>query len=386
MNPASSLLRDRFASEGARVEMVELFFDLVFVFAVTQLSHTLIVSLTMQTVLEASLLMGAVWWAWMYTSWVTNWLDPERIPVRACLFVLMLAALVMSAAIPQAFQAKGLWFATTYVVIQIGRTLFFLWAVRHEREGMRKNFLRILIWFTFSGVFWVTGGLVGADWRMACWGIALLIDMLAPALFFHVPVLGRSSSHDWDIAGGHMAERCALFVIIALGESLLAVGGTFASGMVSPSAVGGFGIAFVSNVAMWWLYFHRSAAQGQDRIARSRQPGRHGLVAYTYLHLPIVAGIIVSAVADHMLLSGHQGRATVMATVGGALLYLFGIAAFKWSTNIKSLPPVSHLAGVLALVMLGVLATYASFPLLAVNASTTVILMVVAVAEMRYRA
>lgn len=382
----ASLLRDRHASEGARVEMVELFFDLVVVFAVTQLSHTLIQSATARTALEVSLLMGAVWWAWIYTSWVTNWLDPERIPVRVALFALMLAGLVMSAAIPQAFGARSLWFATTYVAIQVGRTLFFLWAVRRERVGMRKNFLRILLWFVASGVFWLAGGLAtDPDWRMLCWATGLLLDMLAPALYFRVPALGPSSASDWDISGGHMAERCALFVIIALGESLLALGGTFAQGATSKETAASFCISFASNVAMWWLYFHRSAAQGQDRITRSSQPGRHGLVAYTYLHWPIVAGIIFSAVADKLLLSGYAGPASATITVGGALMYLLGIAAFKWSTGTKSAPPPSHTAGLLALVVLGWLAFLLDVPLLVLAATTTAILIAVAVAEERHR-
>src|SRR5499425_1768670 len=123
--PHSRLLRDRAAPHQHRVGTIELFFDLVFVFAVTQLSHMLLAQLTAVGALRTSMLLLAVWWVWIYTSWVTNWLDPERVPVRICLFVLMLAGLLFSVSIPEAFEERGLVFAGAYVFMQVGRTLFF---------------------------------------------------------------------------------------------------------------------------------------------------------------------------------------------------------------------------------------------------------------------
>src|SRR5262245_54678147 len=130
MSTPRNLLRERVHDESARVGTVELFFDLVFVFAVTQLSHTLLAHLDVQGALQVTFMLLAVWWVWIYTSWATNWLDPERLPVRVCLLVMMLAGLLLSSAIPQAFGRYGAMFAGAYVFMQVGRTLFFLWAIR----------------------------------------------------------------------------------------------------------------------------------------------------------------------------------------------------------------------------------------------------------------
>ncbi|MEO6853553.1 MAG: low temperature requirement protein A, partial [Rhodoferax sp.] len=151
-----SLLRNR--QDGGKVENVELFFDLVFAFAITQLSHGLLAELSWDNALRSGLLLMAVWWVWIFTSWVTNWLDPVQSPVRTALFAMMLAGLVLSASIPRAFGEKGWAFALAYVGMQVGRTLFFLWAVRGERASMVRNFQRILVWMLLAGVCWLAGG------------------------------------------------------------------------------------------------------------------------------------------------------------------------------------------------------------------------------------
>ena len=130
-----SHLRDRAGRDHARVTYVELFFDLVFVFAVTQLSHGLLAHMTLLGTIQTGLLMMAVWWVWIYTSWITNWLDPERPPVRLMLFALMLAGLVLSASIPEAFGERGAAFAAAYVFMQVGRSTFMLWALRNHDTG-----------------------------------------------------------------------------------------------------------------------------------------------------------------------------------------------------------------------------------------------------------
>lgn len=373
---ATSLLRNRYASDSGRVGMVELFFDLVFVFAVTQISQTLLARPNMGTAVEIFLIIAGVWWAWIYTSWVTNWLDPERLPVRACLFALMLAGLVMSASIPQAFDNGGLSFAAAYVAIQLGRTLFIVWAVRHESAAMRRNFQRILVWFILSSVIWIAGGLDDSRHRLAWWSLALIIEIIAPALYFWMPGLGRSSVTDWNVDGGHMAERCALFVIIALGESLLATGATFSRDTPNISSMSKLVSAFFSNIAMWWLYFHRSIDTGHHRITHSSAPGRYATVSYTYLHLPIVAGIIISAVADNMVLteSHRAGMAPAIITISGPVLYLAGVTAFKWVSNTRRLPPLSHIFGLALLAALAWPATHGEHALLTLHAMTTIVL------------
>ncbi len=353
-----SLLRQRGEHDSSKVGMVELFFDLVFVFAVTQLSHTLLAHLGAATALQVTLLVVAVWWVWIYTSWVTNWLDPERLPVRASLFALMLAGLLLSSSIPGAFGERGWVFAMAYVAMQVGRTLFFLWAVRAEKPSMRRNFQRILVWLSASAVFWLIGGFTADPTeRLAWWALALALELVSPSLYFWVPGLGRSSLDDWDVDGAHMAERCALFVIIALGESLLVTGATFAQLPAwQLDHVAAFLSAFVGTVAMWWLYFHKGAEAGEHRITHADDPGRHARSAYTYLHLLIVAGIIVSAVGDELVLAhtAHADTIAVAVIVGGPMLYLLGTGAFKWAVLRRPRPPLSHVVGLVLLALAAV--------------------------------
>ena len=172
--PETSLLRTR-DGHHARVGFVELFFDLVFVFAVTQISHSLLGHLTWHGALEAAMMTAAVWWAWIYTGWVTNWLDPERIPVRIALFVLMALGLLMSISVPEAFAGRGLLFAAAFVVTSVFRSGFMLWASRNDAI-LPRNFQRILIWQLMSGVLWLAGGVVDGEMRIALWLAALAID------------------------------------------------------------------------------------------------------------------------------------------------------------------------------------------------------------------
>src|ERR671920_1723170 len=153
------MLRTRDGGEQ-RVTPLELFFDLVYVFAITQLSHLLLSHLTVGGVLETLFLLLAVWWAWVYTTWVANWFDPDRLPVRLMLVAVMLASLLMSVAIPEAFGERGLMFALAYVAIQGGRTAFAVLALYGASHQLSGTFWRILAWFVATGVLWVAGGLV----------------------------------------------------------------------------------------------------------------------------------------------------------------------------------------------------------------------------------
>jgi low temperature requirement protein LtrA len=378
-----TLLRARGGHDGSRVSMVELFFDLVFVFAVTQLSHTLLAQLDAVGAAQTTLLLVAVWGVWIYTSWATNWLEPERIAVRTCLLALMLAGLVLSSSIPKAFAEHGLAFACAYASMQVGRTLFFLWAVRAGPVHLRANFQRILVWFSVSALFWIGGGFTADGARFTLWAAALLLEFISPWAYFYVPGLGRSSTADWDVDPHHLAERCALFVIIALGESLLVTGAAFSDLKWSGTAVVAFASAFLGSVAMWWIYFDTGARRATDHFTHSGDPGRVGRSAYTYLHLPIVAGIIVCAVADELVLAhpGHASDAGIAAILGGPALYLLGNALFKWLTNVRRAPPLSHMAGLLLLLALAPFAFLHLFSALALGVTTTAIMIVVAAWE-----
>lgn len=386
MTRPTNLLRARRAHEHGRVTFIELFFDLVFVFAVTQLSHALLEDFTPAGALHAALLLMAVWWVWIYTSWVTNWLDPERTPVRLLLLGLMLAGLLLSTSIPEAFESRGLVFAAAYATMQVGRSAFVLWAVGSADPGLTRNFQRIISWLALSGLLWIAGGLAEGNARLALWLVALLVEYLGPSLGFWVPRLGRSRTTDWSVEGHHMAERCALFIIIALGESILVTGATFADLDWSPTTVAAFVVAFVGSVAMWWIYFDTGAERGSAHIAGSSDPGRMARLAYTYLHLPIVAGIIVSAVADELVLAhptGHADPATIAAALGGPALYVLGTALFK--ATIARRFPLSHLVGLLLLALLVLVAAEMS-PLILGGASTLVLLLVAAWERVSLRA
>jgi low temperature requirement protein LtrA len=379
-NPHGAMFRPIVPHQHSRVTYVELFFDLVFVFAVTQISHTLLAHFTLLGALQVTLLFLAVWWVWVFTSWITNWLNPEKTPVRLLLFAMMLGGLVLSTSIPAAFEARGLWFAIAYAAMQVGKTIFLWVSTPPSRPRTRMNALRIAAWQSMSAMFWIAGGVMEGQSRLVLWAIALAIEYISPAVRFWIPRYGASSVADWMIEGGHMAERCALFIIIALGESIVVIGATFAELTWTTENVLAFVSAFVGSLAMWWIYFHVGAEAGSEQLSKSSEPGRLARLAYTYLHLPIVAGIIVSAVADELVLKhpgGHSDLKTVTSAIGGPLLFLFGAVLFKLS--FRGFLQLSHGGGIIAL---GVLAWFASglSPLM-LSILTTAILIMVAVWE-----
>jgi len=329
--PSRKMLRDRAGGGHARVTYVELFFDLVFVFAITQLSHGLIAHPTLHGVVETGLLLMAVWWAWIYTAWVTNWLDPERPPVRIMLLVVMVVGMLMTMSIPQAFGSRGLVFACAFVAVQLGRSLFTLWAVRADL-ALRRTFQRISLWFAASGLLWIAGGLAEGPARLALWGAAIALEYASPALGFWIPGLGRVRADEWDIEGGHLAERCALFTIIALGESILVMGATAAGLAWTPVVIAAFLAAFAGSLAMWWIYFSFTAEAASQAISHAKDSGHVARVAYTYTHLLPIAGIIVTAVGDEWVIHhplGHTDLKTAAALIGGPFLFMLGGLLFK---------------------------------------------------------
>jgi low temperature requirement protein LtrA len=366
--------------QHGRVTYAELLFDLVFVFAVTQVSHTLLSHFTPLGAVQTTLLLLSVWWVWVYTSWITNWLNPELTPVRILLFLLMLGGLVLSTSIPLAFDRRGLWFAIAYAVMQVGRTIFWLVSTPRARTAARMNAVRILVWLSISAIFWIAGGLAQDEARIVLWAIALAIEYVSPAVRFWIPVYGASSVADWYVEGGHLAERCAGFIIIALGESIVVTGATFADLKWRFEVVAAFLSAFVAALAMWWLYFHKGAEAGSEQISNSSEPGRLARLAYTYLHLPIVAGIILSAVADDVVLqhpAGHSDVRTVVSAVGGPMLFLIGAILFKHA--IRGWLQLSHGVGIIALGVLGWFGAGLS-PLM-LSITTTLLMVIVAVWE-----
>jgi low temperature requirement protein LtrA len=373
---ATQLLRDR--SGAQRVTNIELFFDLVYVFAVTQLSHYLLRHSTVTGALQAGLLLVMVWLIWSYTTWVTNWLDPDLMAVRLLLVALMLISLAMSASLPRAFEDLGAWVGGAYAVQQIGRTVFMVIALRgHPLEA---NFQRILAWCVASSAFAVAGGLAHGNARALLWLGSVCIDLLGGVVGFYTPGLGRSRTSDWTIAGGHFAERCQAFILIALGESIVIIGATLTDVKITAAALAAFVVAFAGAVALWWLYFDQSAEAAAGKIARSEDPGRLGRSAYHLIHPVMVAGIIVCAAADEKVLSDPGQAATAPAawmTLGGPALFLAGHAAFKFVVwRVVSWP---RLAGIAALALLALPAR--TIPALALAACTAAVVIAVAATD-----
>ncbi|MDM7830317.1 low temperature requirement protein A [Cellulomonas edaphi] len=356
----ADVLRHGDGRDSSRVGYIELFFDLVFVFAVTQLSHSLIAHPDGSTLLHTVLLGWAVWWLWIDTTWVTNWLDPERLPVRAMLMVLTLLGLLMSSGIPDAFEDKALMFAAPYVAIQVGRTAFTVWAMGRHWPSNAMNFVRILVWVSVSGVFWVTGALAHDESRLWLWVVAALIDMTGPRALFRVPGLGATDPGTWEVRGAHMAERVSLFLIISLGESIVVTGAAFAELEVSSTLIWAFLAAFASTVLMWLLYFDRSEHTGSEYIESRDQPGMVAQVAYTYVPFLLVSGIVLTAVADELVLAhphGEEGATpawTAGLMCGAAAVYLVGNALFRRATGGRWSVP--HLVGAVAAAAVALLA------------------------------
>jgi low temperature requirement protein LtrA len=369
-------------SGDGRVTQIELFYDLVYVFAVTQLSRFLVEHRDLDGALQTAVLLAMVWQVWVYTTWMTNYLDPNRSAVRLALVVSMLGSLVLAGTVPFAFSSRGLVIAAAYVVIQLGRSIFVIAVVRGH--DLRWVYWRALAWSALAAVPMLSGAFVHGHARAGLWALAVAIELVGAATGFVTPFIGRSATSDWTIDGGHFAERCQAFVLIALGESIIVTGATL-SGLLGSSHPDGsryvaFVIAFLGSVALWWVYFDRAAADSALVIDSSDDPGRLGRNAFHWVHPLVVAGIIVSAAADEVVLhapSAHGVMTTAWLVVGGVALFLGGHAVFKavvW--RLVSWPRVIAV-GVLLLLL--VLAPHVSA--LTLSIATLVVIVAVAVTD-----
>jgi low temperature requirement protein LtrA len=350
----------RFARPGGqeqRATTLELFYDLVFVFAITQISHLLLAHLTWAGAGQAAVALLAVWWAWNYTTWVTNELDPESTAVRLLILALMLASLLMAIAIPEAFGARGLLFAGSYVAIQVGRHTFLTFAAAARGSVERRRAARILVWFVVAGALWIAGGIADGTARTILWLAALAVDYGAPAVTYWVPGLARIKPEDWNVETAHFAERFQLFVIIALGESIVVTGATTAQLDLDAARLGAFAVAFGAAAALWWLYFDYVARIAQRRLELAHNRTALARDGYTYLHAIMVAGVIVSAVGDELVIAHPTDQldaAQVAAVVAGPAIYLVAHAFFRLRmAGTVSVKRLAGAAGCLAAAALG---------------------------------
>ena len=378
--PELPIIRTRGEGEQ-RATFFELFFDLVYVFAVTQLSHHLVADLSWSGAAQSAFMLIALYWAWTYTTWMTNWFDPDTAPVRLVLVFVMAASLLIAVAIPEGFGAHALLFAGSYAGLQVGRNAFVV-AVT-PRGGFNRNFRQILAWSVLSAPLWVTGGIVDAEeLRWVLWLSALGMDLIGPLVSYWLPRMGTTPMSQWQIEGAHFGERFQLFVIIALGESIVLAGATASETGLSVDVVAALLLAFLSSTALWWLYFGQVAGTVLERIraATPEERGQIGRDIYTYLHLPIIAGIVLVAVGDELVIAHPTDAlhdAGALVALGGPALFLGGLMASAARLgHAQSVP-----RGVAVLALLAAVPLAGDADGLIVAALLTVLLTVLVVAE-----
>jgi low temperature requirement protein LtrA len=372
----SRYLRNRTADEEQHASNLELFYDLVFVLAVTQISHLLLGELSWNGAARSLLVLLVVWWAWNYTTWVTNVLDPDAIMVRLLVLAIMFGSLLMAVAIPDAFGSRALLFAGAYVAIQVGRHLFLTFVAADRSSPDREPALHILIWFCFSGAFWIAGGVVSGPARIALWLVALGVDYVAPFVLYRVPGRAKLDPSAWDVESSHFAERFQLFVIIALGESIVVTGATTSQLSLGVARLTAFALAFLITAAFWWLYFSYVASIAQRRLELASDRTTLARDGYTYLHVVLVAGIIVSAVGDELVIQYPTETLTtarLVAVVAGPVIYLGGHVLFRLA--MAGTLSKRRLGGAIACVLVGLVGLVV--PALAVATLIVVVLAVI---------
>jgi low temperature requirement protein LtrA len=374
-------LRRRGEGVEQPITTVELFFDLVYVFAVTQLSRLILDDPTVAAVGRAAFLLVIVWWAWIYTTWMANWFNPASPTVRAVLTGVMLASLIMAAALPGAFGANGVLFAFSYVALQVGRNAAAARLPRRDHP-LRDVFERVVGWSAASGVLWLAGAALSGDRRLLLWIPAIVLDLSAPLAGYWLPGRGNAATTDYDIEGGHFTDRCQGFIIIALGESIVVTGATAADAGLDATVVLSLGVAFIETAALWWLYFGAVAERSRLVMSTCEDPGRLARDAYTYLHLPIVAGIIAAAVGDDLLIAEPGGAlhgVGLAMVVGGPALFLVGECLFR--LRVTGAANGERLAVAAILVLLAPLGSQMSA--LALSATVAALLSALALWELR---
>jgi low temperature requirement protein LtrA len=287
---------------GQRVTPLELFFDLVFVFAITQVTGFLADNSTWLGLLRGLMLLAALWWAWASYAWLTNTLNPEEGAVRLFVFGSIASMLIVSLATPDAFGADGVVFGVAYFIVRALHLVLYAIAGRGDRELLRA-LLRLAPFAILAPALLIAAGFLKDGPQLAVWGVALAVDYLAPAVVGHM--------RGWRVSPEHFVERHGLVVIIALGESIVAIGVGAAGVRLDAGVIVAalLGIAVVS--ALWWSYFDWVIFIAQARLAEATGAERATLARdlYSYLHLPMVAGIVLFAL----------GMKTTLANVGSPL-------------------------------------------------------------------
>jgi low temperature requirement protein LtrA len=359
--------------EGEQVTPLELFFDLVFVLALTQCTTLIVRTPTWEGMLKGVLVLGVLWWSWVGYAWLTSVLDPEEGAVRLVMFAAMAAFLVAALCVPGAFGAEALLFACTYAVVRTAHIMLFMLASR-EDGALRSAVIGLAASTAIAVCLLLIAAFTSGAVQLALWGVALVLDAGGPFLF---------GADGWKLVPGHFAERHGAIVIIALGESIVAIG-VGAKAVIGTGVVVAAVLGIVIAAALWWAYFDVVAIVAGRRLERAKEGRERNEIArdsYSYLHFPMVAGIGLIAVGMKLTIE-HVNKplklVAAAALLGGAALYLLAHVAFR----LRNMHSVSCRRLVCALVLLALLPAGASLPALA----TLGILAAVLVALIAYEA
>jgi low temperature requirement protein LtrA len=332
--PAQSRRRPRLTAvlrDGERVTSLELFFDLVFVLALTQCTALMARTPTWEGLLKGLLVLAVLWWSWAGYAWLTSVVDPEEGAVRLSMFAAMAAFLVAALCVPRAFGADALLFACAYGVVRSAHIALFMLASRDD-PALRQSVLGLAVSTAVGVGLLVSAAFAGGALQLAIWGLAVLLDLGGPFLF---------GADGWKLVPGHFAERHGAIIIIALGESIVAIGAGTSAG-VDAGVVAAAVLGIVVACAMWWLYFDVVAIIAARRLAKASAGRERNNIArdsYSYLHFPMVAGIALVAVGLKKTLGhvSHPLELVPAATMlGGGALYLLAHVAFRWR-NLRTL-------------------------------------------------
>jgi len=312
--------------EDRRTGPVELLWDLVFVFAITQVTTLLANKPSWPGFARAMLVLALIWWAWSAFVWAANAQDPGSGVLRATLLLASLLIFVSGLAIPHAFGAKAALFATTYAGVRLLHLALYADASRRGNADW-SAIAGFAVTVVLGMVLLVLGSLLSESARVILWAIAAVIDYAGPAGLTRRRLRGLQR-----VAVAHFAERYSLFVIICLGESIAAIGLAANRQALDGELVAVVVLGLAITVGLWWIYFDRFAARAEQRLRTHEDPVLAASDAYSYLHLVLVAGIIVFAVGMRLAIrgTGHPlGEPARLALCGGVALYLVGHAAFR---------------------------------------------------------
>ncbi|MEU1688884.1 low temperature requirement protein A [Micromonospora sp. NPDC005707] len=343
-----------------RATFLELFFDLVFVFALTRISARAFEDLALEggktgwTALTGGgktlLLFLALWAVWQGTAWTTSRYDPYNIWLQVIVVIALVGSMVMAVAIPRAFSSTGLALAIAYVVVQVTRPgILLLTLGRIQHRQLKK---RMLITFSVTGVLWLAGALLPVDTRVTLWTLALLLEYLASRFGWPVPGLGRSTVSRWDIHGEHLAERYQQFFLVALGETILIAGLAYSRAPDSATGTAAFAAALLTSVLLWRIYVQRAGRILGEAVTRAAHPATIGRSAAD-THLVMVIGVVSTAIGYELVNehpTGHNEVGWLAMILGGPAVFLLGRARFEYEVFGRVSP--SRWVAVLVLVLL----------------------------------